>query len=111
MFGVRCSTFRSNRKLITEHEACEELIRPYLRGSDVGRWKLDWANLWMVALASSNDRAWPWAGLGERAEAEFKAQYVVAQLEDVHPSEGRGALPNGLHGGETSHRGIHRCHP
>ncbi len=29
----------------------------------------------MIVLPSSNDRAWPWADLGDRAEAEFKAQY------------------------------------
>jgi hypothetical protein len=63
------------RKLIAEHEGCTEVIKPYLRGSDLGRWNSDWAHLWMIALASSNDRAWPWADLGEGAEAEFKAQY------------------------------------
>ena len=37
----------------------------------------------MIVLASSTDRAWPWADLGERAEAEFKARYpsVVWSLE------------------------------
>ncbi len=55
--------------------AASELIKPYLRGSDLGRWHSDWANLWMIALPSSNDRAWPWADLGEQAEAEFKARY------------------------------------
>src|ERR1019366_5731276 len=63
------------RKLIAEHEGCKEVIKPYLRGSDLGRWNSDWAHLWMIALASSNDQPWPWANLGERAEAEFKARY------------------------------------
>ncbi len=63
------------RRLVSEHEGCSEVIRPYLRGSDIGRWKPEWANLWMIALASSNDRAWSWAQLGERAETEFKVQY------------------------------------
>ncbi|MCX6914391.1 MAG: Eco57I restriction-modification methylase domain-containing protein, partial [Verrucomicrobia bacterium] len=63
------------RKLIAEHEGCTEVIRPYVRGSDLGRWHSDWAHLWMIVLPSSNDRAWPWADLGERAEAEFKARY------------------------------------
>jgi hypothetical protein len=63
------------RKLITEHEGCKEVIKPYLRGADLGRWNSDWSNLWMIVLPSSNDRAWTWADLGEGAEAEFKAQY------------------------------------
>lgn len=65
----------TKQKLITEHEGCRELIRPFLRGSDIGRWNSDWANLWMIVLPSSNDRAWPWAELGDAAEAEFKKRY------------------------------------
>src|ERR1035437_5998684 len=65
----------TRRKLIAEHEGCTEVIKPYLRGSDLGRWNSDWAHLWMIVLPSSNDRAWPWADLGESAEANFKAQY------------------------------------
>jgi len=63
------------RKLIAEHEGCREVIKPYVRGSDLGRWNSDWAHLWMIVLPSSNDRAWPWADLGEAAEAKFKAEY------------------------------------
>jgi len=63
------------RKLIAEHEGCKEVIKPYVRGSDLGRWNSDWAHLWMIVLPSSIDRAWPWADLGESAEANFQAQY------------------------------------
>jgi hypothetical protein len=63
------------RKLIAEHEGCKDVIKPYLRGADLGRWNSDWPNLWMIVLPSSNDRAWPWADLGDRAETECKAQY------------------------------------
>ncbi len=63
------------RKLIAEHAACKEVIKPYLRGSDLGRWNSDWATLWMIVLPSSNDRAWPWADLGEGAEENFRKVY------------------------------------
>jgi hypothetical protein len=63
------------RKLIAEHDGCKELIKPYVRGADLGRWSSDWANLWMIVLPSSNDRAWPWADLGESAEAKFRIEY------------------------------------
>jgi SAM-dependent methyltransferase len=63
------------RKLIAEHEGCKEVIKPYLRGADLGRWNSDWSNLWMIVLPSSNDHDWPWAALGDQAESEFKAQY------------------------------------
>jgi hypothetical protein len=63
------------RKLITEHDGCREVIKPFLRGSDIGRWSSDWAKLWMIVLPSSNDHAWPWADKGEAAEADFQARY------------------------------------
>ena len=63
------------RKLIAAHEGCREVIKPFLRGSDIGRWSSDWANLWMIALPSSNDRAWPWAELGDAAESEFQTRF------------------------------------
>jgi adenine-specific DNA-methyltransferase len=59
---------------IAEHEGCRKAIKPYLRGSDLGRWNSDWANQRVIALVSSNDRAWLWADLGEPAEPKFKAQ-------------------------------------
>ncbi|MEI7730666.1 MAG: hypothetical protein WCO56_13915, partial [Verrucomicrobiota bacterium] len=65
----------TRNRLVAEDRNCEETLRPYLRGQDIGRWIPDWANLWMIVLPSSNDRAWPWADLGEQAEAKFKAQY------------------------------------
>ena len=63
------------RKLIAEHQECSALIKPCFRGGDIDRWNSASASLWMIALPSSNDRAWPWADLGESAEAEFKARY------------------------------------
>ncbi len=63
------------QKLVAEHAGCREVIKPYLRGSDIGRWSSDWANLWMIVLPSSNDHAWPWAELGDKAEAKFQAQF------------------------------------
>ena len=62
-------------RLVAEDRRSEEVVRPYLRGQDLGRWIPDWAHLWMIVLPSSNDRAWPWANLGESAEVGFKTQY------------------------------------
>ena len=74
------------RKLIAEHDGCKEVIKPYLRGADLGRWISIWSSLWMIVLPSSNDRAWPWADLGEGAEAEFKTQYPSLHRH-LKPSE------------------------
>ena len=61
------------RKLVAEHAGCSDVIRPFLRGSDLGRWTSNWAHLWMIVLPSSNDRDWPWANLEEGAEASFQS--------------------------------------
>lgn len=49
------------------------LLKPYLRGQDIERWQPEWAGLWMIALKSSGDHPWPWADLGDQAEAGFAA--------------------------------------
>ena len=34
--------------LIRADPACAEIIKPYLRGQDIGRWVPDWQGLWMI---------------------------------------------------------------
>lgn len=57
--------------LIREDPACAEIIKPYLRGQNIERWVPDWQGLWMIVLASSANRAWPWSGSGDSAERLF----------------------------------------
>ena len=52
-----------------------DVIRPYLRGQDIRRWSPVWAGLWMIALKSSGDYAWPWANAGQDAEVIFARSY------------------------------------
>jgi hypothetical protein len=54
---------------------CTEIIQPYLRGQDIARWHPDWAGLWMIALKSSDNYAWPWADAGDDAEIVFGKTY------------------------------------
>ena len=56
-------------RLLAEDPGASEVIRPFLRGRDVGRWVPAWGGEYMIALASSGDRRWPWTGLPEE-EAE-----------------------------------------
>ncbi|MEQ1538663.1 MAG: Eco57I restriction-modification methylase domain-containing protein [Sphingorhabdus sp.] len=57
-------------RLVREDPAAAEIIRPYLRGQDIGRWLPEWAGLWMIVMKSSGDHAWPWANAAGEAEAE-----------------------------------------
>lgn len=67
----------TKERLITEDGRAAEIIKPYLRGQDIGRWLPDWAGLWMIVMKSSGDFAWPWAGAAteQMAEAIFAATY------------------------------------
>jgi adenine-specific DNA-methyltransferase len=62
-------------ELVGQHAGCKGLIKPYLGGGDIDRWHSSHAGLWMIAVPSSNDRAWSWAELGDQAETEFRAQF------------------------------------
>jgi hypothetical protein len=61
--------------LVKEHSKSAELLRPYIRGQDIERWRADWAGLWMIALKSSGDHPWPWADAGDQAEDVFSCTY------------------------------------
>ena len=67
----------TRERLVRQDPGCAAIIRPYLRGQDIKRWAPDWQGLWMIAIASSGDRPWPWSGAGdaERAAAVFAATY------------------------------------
>jgi hypothetical protein len=59
-------------RLVREDPGCAELLKKYLRGQDISRWSPEWDGQWMVQLASSGDKSWPWSGLPEdKAEASF----------------------------------------
>jgi hypothetical protein len=38
----------TRNRLIAEDPAAADIIKPYLRGQDVGRWCADWQGLWMI---------------------------------------------------------------
>jgi hypothetical protein len=65
----------TKERLVKADPGSATLFRPYLRGQDITRWQADWQGLWMLALKSSGDHPWPWAGAGEDAEAVFARTY------------------------------------
>jgi len=64
-------------RLIAEHPSSEEVLKPFLRGRDVKRWKVDYQDLWLLFI--------PWhfplhdalgiEGVSEKAEEAFQKQY------------------------------------
>jgi hypothetical protein len=46
------------------------LFKKMLRGRDIKRWVPEWAGLWHIVIASSQNRTWPWSACTTEAEAE-----------------------------------------
>lgn len=66
----------TRNRLVVEEPKSAELIKKYLRGQDIARWAPEWNGQWMIMLASSGDRDWPWKGLAEdAAELRFAAEF------------------------------------
>ena len=62
-------------KLVAADPNSASLFKKYMRGQDIDRWQAEWTGLWMLALRSSGNHAWPWSKEGERAEAVFAASF------------------------------------
>jgi hypothetical protein len=66
-FVIDCAT---RERLIREEARSQEIIKPYLRGQDIDRWVSDRAEQWMILIASSANRVWPWSGERNAVNAE-----------------------------------------
>ncbi|MGV9008451.1 Eco57I restriction-modification methylase domain-containing protein [Brevundimonas sp.] len=59
-------------QLIAGHPKSAEIIKPFLRGRDVKRWKVQPQDLWLIKIESSSNVRHPWTGLpDDEAEAVF----------------------------------------
>ena len=56
--------------LIFEHAKSGELIKPSLRGRTLRKWKVESTNEYMIVIASSVNREWPWSDARSDTEAE-----------------------------------------
>ncbi len=61
--------------LVGEDARAGEIIKPFLRGQDMGRWLPDWHGMWLIVLKSSSDYTWPWSTAPETAEESFRQTY------------------------------------
>ncbi|BBD54774.1 putative type IIS restriction/modification enzyme [Planktothrix agardhii NIES-204] len=56
-------------KLIAEHSSSAEVIKPLLRGRDVKRWRVGFADQYLIKIESSENKKHPWSDQPEK-EAE-----------------------------------------
>ena len=82
----------TRQRLIQEDPRSAEVIKPWLRGKDIKRWRVDWRGLYVIAVQNSGDAgvAHPWANARTEAEARdrFRATYPaihdhLSQYEDA----------------------------
>ena len=61
--------------LIFEHAKSGELIKPLLRGRTLKKWKVESTNEYMIVMASSVNREWPWSD----ARSDLEAEQIFAE--------------------------------
>mgnify|MGYP003889101021 CR=1 FL=1 len=63
-------------RLIAEHPSSSEVIKPFLRGRDVKKWTVDYQNLFLIRIESSEKKQHSWANKPEtEAEKIFEKTY------------------------------------
>jgi hypothetical protein len=63
-------------QLISEHPSSAEVLKPFLRGRDVKRWRTDFAEQYLIRIESSENKQHPWSGKSEKeAERIFAKTY------------------------------------
>ncbi len=69
----------TRRSLLDEDASNCELIKPLFRGRDISRWKTDSRDIYIIAIASSANKQWPWSSAADASEAEqiFAQTYPI----------------------------------
>ena len=62
--------------LISEDINSKELIKPWIRGGDILKWKTTGQGEFVIAIASSANKTWPWSN----AESEAEAERIFARI-------------------------------
>ncbi len=63
-------------RLVAEHNSSAAFLKPFLRGRDVKRWAVEFAERYLIKIESSANRTHPWTGKDAlEAEAIFAAKH------------------------------------
>ncbi|MFZ1640630.1 MAG: Eco57I restriction-modification methylase domain-containing protein [Candidatus Contendobacter sp.] len=63
-------------RLIAEHSSSAKVLKPFLRGRDVKRWRVDFAEQYLIKIESSENKTHPWSGKSDKdAENLYAATY------------------------------------
>jgi adenine-specific DNA-methyltransferase len=76
----------TRNRLVEEHPSSAELLKPFLRGRDVKRWKVDFKEQYLIKIESSENIEHPWSNKTPReAEKIFSVTYPAIHTH-FHPS-------------------------
>jgi hypothetical protein len=63
-------------RLIRENKSSNQILKPFLRGRDVKRWRTDFAEQYLIKIESSENKDHPWSGKSKKeAEEIFEKTY------------------------------------
>jgi len=75
-------------RLIAEDPASAEVLKPYLRGQDIKRWRVNFADRYLIKIESSKNKQHPWSGKSvKEAEKIFAKTYpaIYSRFEGFRP--------------------------
>jgi hypothetical protein len=61
-------------RLIAKHPSSDDVLKPFVRGRDVKRWVIDYDDLYLIKIESSENKQHPWTG-----KPDAKAEQIFAQ--------------------------------
>lgn len=73
-------------RLIAEHPSSAEVLKPFLRGRDVKRWSVNFAEQYFIKIESSENKQHPWSGKSAKdAEKIFAKTYpaIHARFDEL----------------------------
>lgn len=65
-------------RLIAEHSSSTEVLKPFLRGRDVKRWRVDFADQYLIKIESSENKIHPWSGKSAKVAEDIYAESYPA---------------------------------
>jgi hypothetical protein len=65
-------------RLIAEHPSSAEVLKPYLRGRDVKRWRVEFDEQYLIKIESSENKKHPWSSKSEREAEQIFARCYPA---------------------------------
>ena len=72
----------TRERLIAEDPKSAELIKPWLRGRDIKKWKAEWAGLYLITIPSSANKEWPWSTA--KTEKEGREPFRRKTYPSIH---------------------------